>query len=611
MLYRDPHYGVTPYPDPFVADVASQYIPLDWRSALRWCETVYPGTFGAAMERVHSYFLTKIVLTGVSKTEEEKWNVYLNDNLGIMSFLREVLTDRACYGNAFISVLAPFDRWLICKNCSYSAPLKQVYQDETYAFKWHIPDFIATCPRCQARQSWLVDDRQKKVESEVVLKKWSPHEIDILYENYTGKCEYLWRIPEEYKQRLRVNPSLSELENVNLEVLVAIKNNWRFRFEPDAIFHMKEPTLSGNLMKGWGIPRLFAHYKRLFGIQVLHRHNEALSLDFSMPWRVISPAPARTQSGDLGESADLLLNADSTDVKRHLQSIIEQRRIDPAGIGISPVPLNYQIFGAEATQLAPVELIRFNTEQLLNDIGVPPELFSASLQVQAAPVALRLFESLWQHLVFDCNKFLQWVVRTLCRLLSWETVRINLERVTIADNLEQKMMEAQLMTGQLLSRTTVLRNLGHDYDKERKLMAQEALADALEQARTQEKMQQQSLAQQIAKGQVGPPGGGAPPGGGGMPPEAAAGDPSMAGAMPPGAGGQEGPVTRYLASLGPNTQVTPEQIMQVAQSIAEELNGYPESVKDSELRKLYQHNTVLHATVQAIRKKMKQQASPA
>jgi hypothetical protein len=45
-------------------------------------------------------------------------------------------------------------------------------------------------------------------------------------------------------------------------------------------------------------------------------------------------------------------------------------------------------------------------ETLLNDAGTPIELYNGSLQLQTAPVALRLFEATWHHLVHDANAFL-------------------------------------------------------------------------------------------------------------------------------------------------------------------------------------------------------------
>jgi hypothetical protein len=56
--------------------------------------------------------------------------------------------------------------------------------------------------------------------------------------------------------------------------------------------------------------------------------------------------------------------------------------------------------------------------------------------------------------------------------------------------------------------------------------------------------------------------------------------------------------------MGPNVPVTPNDLISVAEQLAQELLGKPEGIKDSELRKLKQYNEVLHSLVRA---KMDQQ----
>lgn len=72
-----------------------------------------------------------------------------------------------------------------------------------------------------------------------------------------------------------------------------------------------------------------------------------------------------------------------------------------------------------------------------------------------------------------------------------------------------------------------------------------------------------------------------------------------------------GPVTNYLSSMSPNVPQTPEMMLQAADSLANELLGLPESVKDSELRKLQQQNKVLHALVKERMNVMRRQTRSA
>jgi hypothetical protein len=227
--------------------------------------------------------------------------------------------------------------------------------------------------------------------------------------------------------------------------------------------------------------------------------------------------------------------------------------------------------------------------------------------MQAAPVALRLFESTHRQLVSDANTFLQWMCNSISRIMSWELVECGLKRVTIADDMQKQMSALQLMMGQQLSGRSGLKAIGYDWETEQKLIAEEARKQQELQARQQEEMEQAGFAAEIAKGmnpamqgqQAGAPpaGGGAAPQGGGNP-----AGPDAQSAM--GAGNT--PVSAYIQTMGPNAAVTPNDLQTAAEQLANELLGLPESVKDSELRKLKQFNPTLHSIVRAKMDDMRQ-----
>ena len=67
------------------------------------------------------------------------------------------------------------------------------------------------------------------------------------------------------------------------------------------------------------------------------------------------------------------------------------------------------------------------------------------------------------------------------------------------------------------------------------------------------------------------------------------------------------PVTDYIQSMGPNANVTPADLQQAAEMLANELLGLPESIKDSQLRELKKSNETLHSLVRAKMDQMRQQ----
>lgn len=592
----------TQYPDPF-NDVASMAMPNNLRSALYWSEYIFSmfGTYRMAMERVISYFITDVEILDTSDDETEKWNAFLDETLDVKSIMHNMLRNKLCYGNSFCSVVRPFVRFLVCPKCGYLSPLREVHSNHHFQFAYHPGDpdkaFNATCPQCKRSGAWKVKDEDDDNEKKLKVKIWNPHEIEILHDTFTDDVAYLWRIPEDYKRQIRSSPdgkgNLFALERVPKEVMRAIANNQIYRFNPDAVYHMKEPTLSGIVNRGWGIPRIISNFRQIWYVQVLRRFNEAIALDYVIPFRIITPAPAQGKTGS-GMGIDPMSMYSGSDFRGQVNGMIRRRRRDPAGLQVLPFPVNFQMFGADANQLAPRDLLDQGMETLLNDVGTPIELYNGSLQLQAAPVALRLLESTWHHLVHDTNSCLGWLVRQVSQIQSWETVTAKLKRVTIADNLEKQMMAAQLMMSQQLSGTTVMGDLGYNWKKEQNAIADESQYQSELQTRTQEEMEQSGFAQQIAKGQAagGDPaqaqGGG---GGGGAAP--AGGQPGMG--MP----GTQTPVTQYLAQTGQNTPQTPMDMMAVADSIAQELLGLPESAKNSELRKLKTYNQALHSLVKS------------
>jgi len=596
--------GDQQFPDPF-QDVASQNMPTTMKNTLWWSEYIWGvfGTYRMAMERIISYFLTDIDVTGdISDEEKKKWIKYLNDTVGVMEFLQSMMRDRMCYGNSFCSIIVPFRRFLMSPKTGDLYPLKEVYNNNSFNFKWSSDfEFIATCPKTKWRGAWKVVDKAEDEEHNIRLKRWSPHEIELLHDPYTDEISYLWRIPEDYKIQIKKG-HLYHLERASEQVLLAIRKNQVFRFNEESIFHMKEPTLAGIKNRGWGLPRSLVNFRQIYYVQVLRRFNEAIALDYVIPFRLITPGTrGGGQAGGL-PAQDPMMFYNAGDFRSQVKTMINRRRRDPASWQILPFPVQYDMMGGDANNLAPRDLMDQGLETLLNETGTPVELYKGTLTTQAAPTALRLFESTWRSLVYETNSLLQWLINGIAEVMSWEKVSGSLTKVTIADDMQKQMAALQLMMGQQLSGTTGLKAIGYDWESEQKLLSEEAQTQQELQARAQEEMEQAGFAAEIAKGQ-----GGAPPPGGGQ--GAAMGQAgSMAGAAqgggnPPGADAQSAmgagmtPVSEYVGTMGPNTPVTPNDLQAAAQALAQQLLGLPEGQKDSQLRELKQFNPTLHALV--------------
>lgn len=600
------------FPSPFL-DMASLAMPEQNKNVLEWCEYIWDmnETYRQAQERKISYFLTNVEIgssdpnEAIGDDEKDKWRNF-NEQLGIINAVQMMDRDRECYGNAFASIMVPFKRLLICPRCQIHFPLNEVYNNrETFNFEWQLPHFIATCPACKTgrgyRGPWHVNDLPEDLEKNLKIKIWPVHEMEILHDLYSDDTSYIWRIPEDYKKQIRTG-HLFHLERASLQVIKAIQNNNLFRFNPDVIFHMKEPVVSGRRARGWGLSRILVNFRQIWYVQVLRRYNEAIGLDYIIPFRLITPE-ARSGSGAVagGAMTDPLKSLNMGNFGSDIMSMLRRRRRDPAGWHFLPFPVTYQTLGGDAKQLAPQELLDQAYEIMLNGAGTPVELYRGTLQLQTAPVALRLFEATNAHLVYDNNSFLRWYVQQVAQILSWELVKATMQRVTHADDFNKQMAQLQLMMGQAISQTTGLRAMGLDWSNEQRQIAEEARRQAEMQAEIQEEMEQVAFGEQIAKGQPGAPGGAPPPAAGG----------EAAGAPVDPATGQPmaTPVTGLISSG--NVPKSMDDLMAEAESLASQLIALPESQKDSELRLLKQKHEVLHSIVRAKMDEMRGRARTA
>jgi hypothetical protein len=598
------------FPDPF-CDVASLSMPESIQTALRWCEYIMNanGPYRQAVDRVVSYFITDIEIYDIGESatgreEKEKFQTFLEDTLSIKNTLHSVAMDYLTYGNSFTSLIVPFRRYLSCPKCGLEMPLDRVHNSSQCAFSWQNFEFHATCPHCKYVGAWKHIDRRSGDTGHMVIKRWSPHEIDILWDPYTGDCSYVWKIPEDYRTLIKQG-HLHHLERASWEIIQAVKSGQNLMFDKGVIYHLAEDALSGMRNRGWGISRILTNFRQAWYYQILQRYNEAVALDYVIPFRVITPAP---RGGD-GQSGDPVHTINLSSFTARVNSMLRARRQDPARWNILPFPVNYQALGGDASQLAPKDLLDQGLDTLLKCIGMPVELFNGTLTFQAAPAALRLFEANWSHLPHNLNIFLNELTAQLARVMSWEPVGAKLIRVTHADDLNRQMAKLQLMQGQQISKSTGLKSVGLDYKDEIKQMLEEEKIYAEEQSRMQEEMAQAQQMQDMSQpadmlagaGNTGASATGMPA------PAAGGGAPPAQGAMP---GPPPSPVDQFLAQRqnSPNVPRTPEELQSQAQLIANQLLSMPESIKDSELLKLKRADSTMHALVTSIIDDIRQQA---
>lgn len=579
------------FPDPWL-DYAALEMPKNLTNVLQWAEFVWltNGTFRMACERVIRYFLTKIDIEDVGDEEAEKYRNFLDNTLKATEQLACLGDDFICYGNSMSSILAPFDRFLRCPECHLERPIEKV----VYTFSKEF-EFEGNCPGCKKKVKYVRKDRRSSNDSEFRVMRWSPHFMLIQYNPLTHDIEYRYRFPDHIKRKFKEGDKFL-LRTTPWEMVDAIKQDKLFRFDRDKIYHMKEPTLAGLRTVGWGIPRLIANFKQAYYVQVLHRYNEALAIDYIVPFRLLTPKPGSSAA------ADPLLHQNLGLTKGQVMNMLAEHRRDPASWHFLPFPLEYQALGGEGMQMATHEIINAGNDELLNGMGVPADFYKGTLQLQAAPTALRLFQQTWPQIPSAYNGWLTWAIRQIATIKNWEPATARMQPVTMADDLEKKSILLQLAAAREVSKGTAFGPFGIDFREEQRRIYDEMRQQSdLERDFQNEEAERAKMEEQLAM--VEQAGGAMPPGApmGGMP-----GAP-MPGAMPAGGGGM--PMGAPMGGAGAGTSMTPQDMMMQAEQLAQQLLGMPYEMRKSQMLEIKKSDEALHALVKSKMEQLRQGAS--
>lgn len=553
LPYRDTtQFGLNgshKFPNPFY-DVASEFVPTNINNIFEWAEYMYTtmGTWRTASRRVVRYFLTEVVLDGESDEEREDYGDFLERDLHLLTELAQIGDDFMTYGNVFVSMYFPFDRFLKCEKCYTEYHCDAV----NYQYNANQGTFTGKCPKCKNTGAFSHEDRRSPDKKKVKIIRWNPKQIRMRVHDVSGETTYYWEIPSEFAAKIQQGDHFY-VKDTPWAILqcfsrsVGDSKQPLFQFSEDAIYHFKESSLAGLPIVGWGIPPILPNFKLAYYIQVLRRFDEAIAHDFIVPFRVMYP--------DYGPSPsqDPLARDSMSGFVAQMRQMVQAHRNDPTLVQIAPYKVGYQMLGGEGTQLTPKDQIAQALDELLNSLGYPAELYRGSLSIQAFPVALRLFEKTWGSLVDGYNDMISWMLRKISRHFMWGDIDGKLRSVTLADDLERKALSLQGAAGMDVSKGTAYKPFGIDYlDEQRKVVEEQQAMQQLQQEAMDEQQAQQGLE-------------GASGGGGGP-------------------GGQPG--------------ATPGDVYEQAKQLAQQLLfNTPETMRRGELIKIKHSNPTLHALV--------------
>lgn len=413
-----------------------------------------------------------------------------------------------CYGNAFISLYLPFERYLVCPDCKTEIHISRI----KYDFDATDGRFLCECPSCKkGKVEFTRIDRRLRDTSKINIIRWNPKRIKLKVHPISGEIKYYYKLEEKFVTKVREGDpfyiNTSQWGFIDTCCGDKAKKNATeclFEFAQGQIYHMRDTVFAGlqDKIKGWAIPPMLPYFKLAYYIQLMRRYDEAIALDFIMPFRILYP------QGQAPGGQDALTMVSMQTFIAAMSNMVEKKRANMTAIEVSPFAIGYELIGGEAKQLAPKESIQAATQELLNAMGFPQELFAGTLSLQAAPVALRLFEREWNPFIDGMNTVLQWISDQVARYFMWDKATVSLTPITLADDMEKKGIQMQAAAGQDISKQTAYRAMGIDYLKEQERIIQEQQ----DIQKLQEKAMAEAQAQQ-ANGAYGGGGGGGAEGG--------------------------------------------------------------------------------------------------
>jgi len=492
------------------SDLAQQYAPRTWLDAIKLAEFLYinNSTWRKASERIVAYFITKIKLSGQSDGELEKFRPLIERKFGILNHLREMGNDYMATGNSIAQIIPSFIRGLKCTNCKSNGhdTLVNILKCD---FEFRIGDlsFYTTCNKCKRTCRHMVHDYPDPNPENIKLVRRDVKSITIEHNPERGMSNYWMDIDNLIASRIRNNDKFL-IATTPWSIIQAIARNQRYKLNPEYTFHLKESSIAGLKLYGWGIPSILSAFKDFFRVQILRRYDETLMMDYIVPIRIISPA----RGGGSSDGSSMMEMANMNSFRTSMEGAITNHRRDGADWNIFPFPVEYQPIGGEGQSLSPREMIAGEEDRLLNARGIPPQLYRGDLLLQTAPTAVRLFERGWQPLVDGLSEAAQWMVTVIAKQIKSGDIECEMSSVTLVDDLQKESLRVQLMQAQILSKETGLEGMNIDPKNERRRIIEEQKSDQRSQQRAQQDLEMESMNLDTPEADAqGSPGGGSTP----------------------------------------------------------------------------------------------------
>lgn len=448
------------YPSPFF-DMARLYLPNDIKQLLRYARYYFYAepAIHSVIRKMAEYSITDVIIESKISKSEDKWRETFRE-LNFKSTLIEVGLNYYGYGNCFITPYFPQKKYLICPTCEKRNTVHDLsdlsYRNET---------LVGICPNCDAKKEFVVKEEYQRTKvKKINILMWDPLQMDITYNEITGEKDYYYNITNEEQRRIQeLDPDY--IEYTPMEFIKAAFDDKRVDIDNDMIYHLHRKTLAQR-GSGWGRPLHYPVMKYLYYLSTLRKSQEVIANERAVPKRFLYPesngAANPVQVQNLGFW------------KNETKEALERWRDDPAYVHFFPQPLGEGALGGDAKTLLLTPEINNTIQQIITGMGVPQEFVFGGLQWTGSSISLRMIENKILNYREQLQDVVEFLTDKIGDFLELPSADFRFQEFKMADDMQRKKLAMGLNQKQKVSDTTILEELGFDFENEIEKMIEES-----------------------------------------------------------------------------------------------------------------------------------------
>jgi hypothetical protein len=373
------------------------------------------------------------------------------------------------YDAAVITLNFPFTKMFRCKSCGHSFPGQESeYSRET----GQSVGFRAKCPSCGHVGRVEVSDKYDyNALEEITLQVLDTEQIHSLRNDFTGKVELYYEIPEDIKDRLRdsdVNPDfLFSYPQEYLHAAVGTGGAYYhldgdrpvLRLIPGSYYLLTSPHMPVG-SNGLPIPQMLATFKDTWLLRKLMRASEAVANQHIVPLEILFPDATGTKGG-------LFQTLNVSRYMPLLHELVSKHAKDPNIRGVLPFPVGRMVLGGEGKALLLSQEIRVLAENIMAGLGAPLEFLFGGLSYSGSSVSIKQLEKKFEDLRIELRTMNQWVVDRITERAGYPGYEVSFADLRIGDDLPFQQMLGSMVQASQLSLETLHDEMGINTVSER------------------------------------------------------------------------------------------------------------------------------------------------